>query len=142
MTREQRLAAVRRYFDAVNRGDLDAAIATLSPSFVQHTTGLPPGPHVIRWTLQMFRGGFPDLALDVEWMLADEDRIVARVRSTGTHTGAFLGHEPTGKTFSATGIDVFRIDEAGMIAERWTEFDTFGMLQQLGIAPVPGRRSS
>ena len=142
MTREDRIAAVRRYFDAVNRGDLDAAVASLAPAFLQHTAGLPPGPQAARWTLQMFRGGFPDLTLDVEWLLADDDRVVARVRATGTHNGAFLGHAPTGRTFASTGLDVFRIDDAGLIAERWTEFDTFGMLQQLGLAPLPGRRPS
>lgn len=141
MTRDDRIAVVQRYFDAVNRGDLDAAIALLSPDFVQHTAGLPPGPQVARWTLQMFRGGFPDLALDVEWTLADADRVVARVRATGTHRGVFLGHEATGKTFTSTGLDVLRVTDSGLIAERWTEFDTFGMLQQLGLAPVPGRKS-
>jgi steroid delta-isomerase-like uncharacterized protein len=142
MTREDRLAVVQRYFDAVNGGDLDAAVALLSPSFKQHTAGMPPGPQAARWTLQMFRGGFPDFAIHVDWLLVDEDRVVARTRATGTHSGAFLGHAATNKAFASTGLDVFRIDDAGLIAERWTEFDTFGMLQQLGIAPMPGRRPS
>lgn len=132
MTRDERIAVVRAYFDAVNRGDIDAAVARLGAKFVQHTAGLPPGPQTVKWTLGMFLGGFPDLRMEIDFVLADEDRVITRVRSTGTHRGTFLGHAATNKAFSATGIDIMRVDE-GKIIERWTEFDTFGMLKQLGI---------
>jgi len=132
VTRDERIALVRTYFDAINRGDIDAAVAMLDVKFVQHTAGLPPGPQSAKWTLAMFLGGFPDLKMDIDFALADEDRVITRVRSTGTHRGTFLGHAPTNKSFAATGIDVMRVD-GGKIHERWTEFDTFGMLKQLGI---------
>jgi steroid delta-isomerase-like uncharacterized protein len=132
MTRDERIALVRAYFDAVNSGSIDTAVGLLDPAFVQHTAGLPPGPQSVKWSLAMFLGGFPDFHLDIDFILADADRVIARVRATGTHKGTFLGHAPTEKVFNTTGIDVFRVD-AGKIRERWTEFDTFGMLKQLGI---------
>ena len=62
---------------------------------------------------------------------------MARSITLGTHTGAFMGHPPTGRRFHAGGIDVFRIAE-GKLVERWGQFDTLGMLQQLGLyRPVP-----
>ena len=53
--------------------------------------------------------------------------------TSGTHTADFLGHPATGRSFTASGIDVFRA-VAGVVAEQRGEFDTFGMLQQLGLA--------
>jgi steroid delta-isomerase-like uncharacterized protein len=132
MTRDERIAVVRAYFDAVNSGNIDAAVSLLDPGFIQHSAGLPPGPQTMKWTLAMFLGGFPDLRMAIDFVLADEDRVIARVCATGTHKGTFLGHAATEKMFNATGIDVFRVD-GGKIHERWTEFDTFGMLKQLGI---------
>ena len=34
------------------------------------------------------------------------------------------------------GISIYRIAD-GVIAERWYNFDLFGMLQQIGTIPIP-----
>jgi predicted ester cyclase len=48
--------------------------------------------------------------------------VVVRGKDTLTHKGDFLGYAPTGKTFSITWIDIFRI-ENGKLAEAWLEID-------------------
>jgi steroid delta-isomerase-like uncharacterized protein len=136
MTREEMETLARRYFEIVSRGDIDALEQMLSPDFVQHTRGLPPGPAAAKATLGMFRRGFPDFAVTVDWLLVDGDRVVIRSRAEGTHDGLFMGHPPSGRRFSATGIDVLRFAD-GRLVERWNEFDTFSMLQQLALVPVP-----
>lgn len=39
---------------------------------------------------------------------------------------------------AVTGIDVYRIVD-GQIAELWQNWDQLGMLQQLGVAPMPSQ---
>jgi steroid delta-isomerase-like uncharacterized protein len=130
------LDLARRYFAIVSTGDLAALEELLAPDFVQHTTGVPPGRGGATAMLALFRRGFPDLQVTVDWLLADGDRVVIRSRTEGTHEGTFLGHPPSRRRFAATGIDVLRFAD-GRIVERWNEFDTFSMLQQLALVPVP-----
>jgi predicted ester cyclase len=44
----------------------------------------------------------------------------------------------TNKKATITGIEIYRIAN-GKIAERWGNFDQLGMLQQLGVVPMPGQ---
>jgi len=75
--------------------------------------------------------------MTVEDVIAEEDRVVVRWTAQGTQQGELLGVPPTGKQVTVTGIDVYRI-ENGRTAEHWGNFDQLGMLQQLGVIPVPG----
>ena len=68
--------------------------------------------------------------------IAEGDKVVTRIVSTGTHTGAFQGIPATGKPIRVDGILIERYAN-GRIVERWDQFDQLGMLQQLGVIPVP-----
>jgi len=70
-------------------------------------------------------------------MVAEGDKVVARLRISGTHQGEFLGIAPTGKQVTFTGIDILRIAE-GKVMEHWGNVDELGMLQQLGAIPESG----
>lgn len=102
--------------------------------------GLPPGlanGHVgFKRVLGDFCKGFPDLRLEVEFTIADGDRLVCYISTTGTHTGSFRGIPPTGRKFKANGVDIYRFNDEGKIAAHWGVFDTFGMMAQLGLIPI------
>jgi predicted ester cyclase len=85
----------------------------------------------------MYLAAFPDSYLTVEDMIAEGDKVVARLTSGGTHQGAYMGIPPTGKHVKVTLIDIFRI-AGGKGVEHWMEFDAMGLLQQLGVAPSMG----
>ena len=55
------------------------------------------------------------------------------------HKGEFQGVPPTGKEASITGTDIYRISD-GKIVEQWVEGDMLSLIQQLGIAVIPGPR--
>ncbi|MEO1619448.1 MAG: ester cyclase, partial [Cyanobacteria bacterium J06632_3] len=56
----------------------------------------------------------------------------------GEHTGTPLfGVEADGKEITLTGITIVRIED-GKIAERWTQLDQLGLMQQLGLIPPAG----
>lgn len=63
--------------------------------------------------------------------MAEGDRVVARIRAQGTHTGEIFGRPPTGKVVARPGISIYRIAD-GRIAEHWTEQGQ-GILEQLGL---------
>jgi predicted ester cyclase len=46
-----------------------------------------------------------------------------------------MGIAPTGKRSTVTGISIERYKD-GKAAEAWNNWDTLGMLQQLGVVPT------
>ena len=83
----------------------------------------------------MYRAAFPDLRMDPEDVLASGDKVVARVRATGSHEGEFMGMPPTGKSVDVQVIDIMRFAEDGLVHEHCGVVDTLAMMQQLGVVP-------
>ena len=61
---------------------------------------------------------------------------MTRWTATGTHDGDALGVPASGKTTTVTGIGIDRFED-GKIVEVWGNWDTLGMLQQIGAIPEP-----
>ncbi|MBK6712738.1 MAG: ester cyclase [Chloroflexi bacterium] len=70
-------------------------------------------------------------------MVAEGDKVVVRFTVTGTHQGFFAGIPATGKQVAMQGIIIHRLHN-GKIIEDWVVRDTLGLMQQLGMIPVPG----
>src|SRR4029450_9349697 len=75
---------------------------------------------------------FPDFYARIEDILIDAAQGKAAVRwtATGTHRGAFMGCDPTGRVIRFKCIEIIRIDN-GRIAERWGEWNPVELLEQL-----------
>lgn len=65
-------------------------------------------------------------------MIAEEDIVAIRFTLAGTHEGVFMDIPPTGRTVEVGGCGIFHFGD-GQIIERWQEFDTLGLLGQLGV---------
>ena len=85
----------------------------------------------------MYRSAFPDLRLTIDDLIAEGDKVVARWTAQGTNTGELMDMPPTGKESKVTGISILRISR-GKVVEQRANWDTMGMLQQLGVVPAPG----
>jgi steroid delta-isomerase-like uncharacterized protein len=125
--------------EVINAGRLELADQYLTedrPDY-QDYGGLPPdvtkGYRGFQTVLGGFISAFPDLHLDIEFMIAEGDRVMAHVRTTGTHKAPFMGFPPTGKSFAVRGVDILRFDDEGKVSAHWGVFDTKGMLTQLGF---------
>jgi predicted ester cyclase len=70
-------------------------------------------------------------------MVEEGDKVAARFTARGIYKGAFMGLQPTNKSITMTGIEIFRI-ESSKIAELWGEANLLGLMQQLGILPPLG----
>lgn len=132
---ERNRAMVKRQFeDLINRKDL-AALEDLAPDFRDHQAppDQPAGPEgVRRWVTHLFEA-CPDLQVTVEDILADGDKVAVRNTWRGTHSGSLFEIPPTGKTFSLTGMVLWRI-ENGKLRERWATLDQWDLRRQLGVA--------
>ncbi|MDX1547523.1 MAG: ester cyclase [Rhodothermales bacterium] len=127
---------IRRALDRLNQGDLEGYLALYSDAAVLHGYGLPPGKESIRAYYQAVLDAFPDAHVVLEDVLEDEDRAAARYTMTATHTGAFMGHPPTGRSVTLPGLSILRF-EGGQVAERWAQADLLGLMQQIGPQAVP-----
>jgi steroid delta-isomerase-like uncharacterized protein len=130
---------VRRFIDEVfNGGNMRILRELIAPDHVSH---LPAGDHYgpdgVRIGVEELRRGFPDLHLTVDELFSAEDRVVWRFTATGTHSGDYCGNCPTGKRVCVEGMTMDRLREGQMI-ERWVQFDSAGLLAQIG-AIQPGR---
>jgi predicted ester cyclase len=133
-------ALVQRFYEEVlNQKNLTALDQFVAPNAVNHTVpaGFPQGPSQF---LGLHLNAFPDLQVTVEDLLADGDKVVARVSYRGTHQGAIRGIGPTGKPITGMAINILRIAN-GQIVEHWGLADRLSTLQQLGVVPTPGPAS-
>ena len=132
-TLEQDKAVVLRAEAEVwNKGNLGSVGEIYAPNFVCHfVDGIEwRGIAGIREAVRSHRTCFPDWHEHVEDIVAEDDRVVIRIHSTGTQLGAFNGIAPTGKRVSIEEIHIFRLDH-GKIAEQWGMPDVHGLLEQL-----------
>ena len=72
--------------------------------------------------------------MEIDDLLAEGDKVVARITMTGTHHGDFMGVPASGRRISVPVIDIVRFDGDKMV-EHWGLMDSMAMMQQLGAMP-------
>jgi hypothetical protein len=84
-----------------------------------------------------FRASFPDVHMEIKQLISEGDTVVGRFTCSDTHTGARLGHPPTGRRFERVEeVGIYRLHD-GKIVQAWALEDNLARLQQLGSLP-PG----
>lgn len=140
MSTEENKAIVRRVYDEViNQGNFAVADELFSSIFVYRAPGSPEfrGPEGFKQLIAMYRAAFPDLHLTVEEVLAEGGTVVSRYTARGTHRGDLMGIPPSGKQVAIPGIVISRFAD-DKVVEDFEILDHLGMLQQLGVATIPG----
>ncbi len=132
-------ALTRRFYDEVFvQGKLDLMDEFVHDDFVEHEEfpGLPPGKEGLVVFITMMREAFPDIAVTVNDIIVEGNKLVSRIRLSGTHSGEFLGIPPTGKTMDIQAIDILAFRD-GKATEHWGVTDQMAMMQQLGVVEEP-----
>jgi steroid delta-isomerase-like uncharacterized protein len=131
-------ATARRLYDSINVGDINGFGRHLADDVVEHEElpGLAPTKDGILAFFRMQLAAFPDLRMDVQDVIASGDKVVARVRYTGTNTGEIMGAPATGQRVDVQLIDIFRFGGDGLVREHWGVMDQLTMMQQLGMVPA------
>lgn len=138
MSAENKALSRRVLDEAFTKGDIDVVDAIFAKNFVNYDAALPEptvGIEAAKASIAAYRDAFPDMRLTVEEQIAEGDAVVTRWTAKGTHQGALMGIAPTGKQATVTGITIDRIAN-GRIVESRTNWDTLGLLQQLGAVPA------
>jgi steroid delta-isomerase-like uncharacterized protein len=119
--------------EGLNNKDFDIIDELVAPDSVEHEEipGIPSGREGMRQGFQMLHTAFPDLQIVVHDLLADEDKVVARLEFTGSHQGEFMGIPATSKEVAFNVIDIFRFAE-NKVVEHWGVTDMMALLNQLG----------
>ncbi|MBI3150933.1 MAG: ester cyclase [Chloroflexi bacterium] len=134
MSLEENKNIVRIYQECYNTNNLDGldeimAFDVLTPKIMP---GMPAGLEGAKAVHQKTLIGMPDFRTEIQDLVAEGDKVVARVIMTGTHTGDFYGIPATGMRVEFSGIYIARIVD-GKIVEHWGEEDGISLLQQLGV---------
>ena len=136
---EDNKAVVRRMFDEVlSGGDLAAVDELFTAGYHDHDPANDEdvrGPDGVKEEIGGYRAAMPDLRFTIEDQLAEGDRVATRFSCTATHQGELLGAAATGNPVSLSGIVIHRLAD-GRVDEGHWNWDTLGLLQQIGAIPV------
>lgn len=137
MSVESNKATMRRFYREIGyQGNMDVVDEIVAEDFVDHG-GFPGLPHKGRESIRALFGashtGFTGFHMTVDDMIGEGERVVARIRVSGTQTGEFVGIPPTNKSIEVNAIDIFEFRD-GEITQSWEVADRAGMMQRLGLA--------
>ena len=137
MIEANRSSARRLVQDALNGRHADAWNDVLADRFVTHMPGIPPGAdrEAIRGLYERMADAFPDLRYEIEAEVAQHEKVMYRLRATGTHRREFHGVDGSGKTASWDELHLFQFGTDGRIVEHWGLVDSATLMMQLGLMP-------
>ena len=93
--------------------------------------GAPSGREAVRTYIAAYLGGFPDLHISIDQLLAVGDKVVGVFTFTGTHKGDLFGVTPSGRTIAVRQIAIYRL-EGGQVVDEWEISDQLRLMQQIG----------
>lgn len=122
---EENKDLVRRYNDEIwNKHNME--------KFDDFASGEESVDHV-----QQFLTAFPDVQLAIDDLIAEGDKVVARLSVKGTNTGSFAGKPATGNKIKFQSIRIYRIVDNKFV-ETWAMQDRLGLMEQLGLVQSVG----
>ena len=126
---------IRELLAHMDAGRLNVIDEFYSPDYVDRApTALRSGPagrDALREAFRRIHDAFPDTVHIVEDLLAEGDRVAARITARGTFTRPLFGRVPTGQIVELTSVVIYRMAN-GRIIERWSS--GHGLLEVLGIS--------
>ena len=134
MNHEANKNLIRRYVATWNSGDLEALSQFWAPEMRHHTRSRSHDFEGVRKIVTDFGEAFPDLHFELEDIVAEGDRVVTRMRATGTHTSDYMGVPASGRSIDCQVMGIARI-ENGKMAEHWGVTDELAIMQQIGLVP-------
>jgi predicted ester cyclase len=134
---EQNKTIVRRLLEEPWKGDLRVVDELVDRKYVGYDPSMPEpllGPDGFKENISTYRAAYSDARITVDDQIAEGDKVATRWTGRGKHDGDLMGIAPTGKQVKVSGLTFSRIAN-GKVIEEYTNWDTFGMMQQLGVVP-------
>ena len=123
---------VRAFYEPFRTGDTSTYADVLAEDWVDIplAPGQQQGPAGMAAQIALFRSAMPDYQVTHEDLLVDGDRVAVRNTVSGTHQGAFMGHQPTGRRIEMRTMDIHQVRN-GRIVTTWHLEDFAGLMAQL-----------
>jgi glyoxylase-like metal-dependent hydrolase (beta-lactamase superfamily II) len=141
ITGDKAESVARRYFDAINARDLDAAVGMWAPGGRENVRGQVDvtAPEGVRAFIGDLLGAVPDVHFELLSTTTEEDRCAVQWRLTGTFAGpgSLGGIEPTGHPVTMEGIDLLAVRD-GIIQANDAFPDSIALPRQIGMLPAQG----
>jgi len=124
MTVEQNKLLIQRLVEeAVNQGHLDVLADVADGEFAQ----------AARQWVGPFREAFPDFSMEIVDLVAEEEKVAAHFRCSGTHLGEWMGRPPSGRRFQDVDeIYIFRVRN-GKLTDATGVEDNLSRMRQLDL---------
>jgi predicted ester cyclase len=107
--------------EVIEQGNIDSFHGLVSPDVINHAApvGMPNGEESMRhFLLHVLRVGFPDIRVEILDQIAEGDKVTTRKFLHATHTGEFMGIQPSNKKVTIQVIDIIRLHQ-GRFTEHW-----------------------
>ncbi len=134
-------SVARRYFEAINAHDPDAAVALWAAGGRENVRGQVDvtAPEGVRAFIADLLGALPDMRWEIVSTTSDGDRCAVQWRMVGTFAGpgTFGGLAPTGHPLVLEGIDLLTVRD-GLIQSNDAFTDTMEVPRQIGMMPPLG----
>jgi predicted ester cyclase len=139
---EENKALIRRFYEEIDAGNVDAMDELVGEDYVNHHPppfpGLATGREGLKQAFRLFLQATPGRH-EIEDQIAEGDKVVTRLTAYGRHDGDLPGPLPaTGAAIRETAVAIHRVAD-GRIVEHWSERDDLALMQQLGVASLPTR---
>jgi predicted ester cyclase len=141
---EENKALVRRFYEEIDRGNVDALDELVAENYLDHSPppfpGLGQGREGLKQAFRIFWESTPGYHR-IDDQVAEGDKVVTRLTAFGRHEGDLPGAPRTGNVLEMSATVIHRI-ENGRLAEKWSNKDVLGFLRQLEVLPpAPGAQS-
>ena len=136
MSTEENKALVRRFYQEIDNGNLEAMDELVAEDYIDHSPPpfpVSPGREGLKEAFKLFWEATPGHH-KIEDQLAEGDKVVTRMTAYGKHEGALPGIPRTGNDLTMTAVVIHRIAD-GKLVEKWSDKDVLGFLQQLEVIP-------
>jgi steroid delta-isomerase-like uncharacterized protein len=132
MSTETNKQVVRSFIERVYAElDPDAVDELVADDFESHSfPSDPDGKTFLRNSTQRMAKALDQIKFNVDDLIAEDDRVVARVAASARQIGEFMGMPASNRSYEISEIHIFRLRD-GKIVEHWLEMDTMGLMKQL-----------
>ena len=133
---EANKALIRSYIEEMwNQHQPSAADRFVAIDYVEHNPQLPSGLAGRKQFVTKVLAAFSNYHGELQDLVAEGDKVAARVQWTGANDGPYEGRPATGNKLVFSTSDFFRI-ENGKIAEHWDVVETLARAVALGLVPA------
>ena len=133
---EENKAVVQKFVEAMSKGDATVVDELLSDDFVMHNlvSGKDNDRNTVKQNNANAHINLSGYSVDIEDMIAEDNKVNVRQTFRGKHTGDFHNIAPTGNDLSVARFVTFRL-AGGYVVEGWVLADDHSLNQQLGALP-------